>query len=230
MPPCVVIPNGVDTAHFSRPTDYPEDPNSLVFTATMNYGPNAEAALFFVRAIWPLIRAQLPEANLKIVGHGPPPEVWQLNNESGITVTGTVPEVRPYLASAQVVIVPLRVGGGTRLKIVEALSMERAVVTTSLGCEGLGAEDGRHLVVANEPAEFARRVVTLLREPARRAALGRAGRQFVQERYDWRAIGGDLRAALVRLSGPGYTSEQPPSTRQGSSKHASPRWGVGGQP
>jgi glycosyltransferase involved in cell wall biosynthesis len=176
-----------------------EVPNRLVFTATMNYGPNAEAAIHFATHIWPQVRAAIPDATLKIVGHGPPAPVRQLGQRPGITVTGSVPDVRPYLASAQAVVVPLRIGGGTRLKIVEALAMAKPVVTTTLGAEGLAVEPGRHLLIADDPDAFASDVIALLRDPARRASLAHAGRALVEERYDWGAIGAQLDDALHHL-------------------------------
>lgn len=199
LPPCVVIPNGVDTTYFAPQPEVAEVPNRLVFTATMNYGPNAEAAIHFATHIWPRVRAAIPDATLKIVGHGPPAPVRQLGQRPGITVTGSVPDVRPYLASAQAVVVPLRIGGGTRLKIVEALAMAKPVVTTTLGAEGLAVEPGRHLLIADDPDAFASDVIALLRDPAQRASLAHAGRALVEERYDWSAIGAQLDDALHHL-------------------------------
>jgi glycosyltransferase involved in cell wall biosynthesis len=201
LPPCVVIPNGVDTTYFTPDmgTHEAEQSAGVVFTGTMNYSPNVEAMLYFADQIWPLIRTQVPGATLSIVGHAPPREILQLSDLPNVTVTGSVPDVRPYLGAAQVVVVPLRIGSGTRLKILEALAMGRAVVSTSLGYEGLDLEEGRHLLVADEPAAFAARVTELLRDPARRAALGREGRRQVEETYDWRVIGLRLEATLREL-------------------------------
>lgn len=199
LPPCVVIPNGVDTIYFAPRPEVAEVAKSLIFTGTMNYGPNAEAALYFASHIWPRVVAAVPDVELTIVGHGPPAPVRQLGQRAGIDVTGSVPDVRHYLAAAQVVVVPLRIGGGTRLKIVEALAMGKAVVTTTLGAEGLAVEPGRDLLIADEPETFAADVIALVRDPARRAALGRAGRQLVADRYDWDAIGAQLDTALSQL-------------------------------
>lgn len=200
-PPIVVVPNGVDSAYFA-PEDgacEAEQHANLVFTGSMHYAPNTEAMLYFAAEIWPLIRAKVPNVTLKIVGGDPPPEILRLGRLPGVVVTGYVPDVRPYLAEAQVVVAPLRIGGGTRLKIVEALAMGRAVVSTPIGCEGLDVQDGRHLLVANQPAEFATQVIELLSDPARREALGREGRHLVGERYDWQAIGSRLETSLREL-------------------------------
>lgn len=201
LPPCIVVPNGVDSAFFSPMQDRPETVRStgIVFTGSMHYSPNAEAMLYFVREIWPLIQERVPGVTLRIVGGDPPIEIQRLGQLPNISVAGYVTDIRPHIESAQVVVAPLRFGGGTRLKIVEALSMGRAVVTTSLGCEGLEVEDGCHLLIADEPAEFASRVVELLQDPTRRSALGLEGRRLVETRYDWHAIGLHMEATLRDL-------------------------------
>jgi sugar transferase (PEP-CTERM/EpsH1 system associated) len=197
LPPCVVIPNGVDTQYFS-PVDETdgEQPPSIVFTGTMSYAPNTEAMLYFAAEIWPLVQDAAPGAALQIVGQRPPPAVVQLGERPGITVTGAVADVRPYIAAAQVVVAPLRIGGGTRLKILEAMAMGRAVVSTSLGCEGLEVRNGRHLMVADEPRAFADRVIELLEDPARRTELGHQARQLVERSYDWDALGRHMQNAV----------------------------------
>jgi sugar transferase (PEP-CTERM/EpsH1 system associated) len=199
--PCVVVPNGVDTEYFS-PVDHQNDDCQLanvVFTGTISYSPNTEAILYFAAEIWPLIAQQVPEAALQIVGSGPPAEVLKLARLPHVTVTGTVPDVRPYLAAAQVVVAPLRIGGGTRLKILEAMAMARPVVSTSLGCEGLDVQDEVHLLVADDPGSFAAAAAGLLRNPARRAAMGREGRRLVESSYDWRAVGRVAERAVREL-------------------------------
>lgn len=200
MPPCVVIPNGVDTDYFFAPKGE-EDVREgrVVFTGSMHYAPNTEAMLYFVTEIWPLIRQQAPDATLSIIGGAPPPEIVRLGELPHVSVAGSVPDVRPYLASAQVVVAPLRIGGGTRLKILEAMATGRAIVSTTIGCEGLDVENGRHLLVADDPGEFAARVVELLHDPQQRTALGQEGRRLVENAYDWRVLGARLEAALDDL-------------------------------
>jgi sugar transferase (PEP-CTERM/EpsH1 system associated) len=200
--PCIVIPNGVDTDYF-RPAEGRNEGQPLskiVFTGTMSYSPNTEAMLYFAAEVLPLIQEQAPEVALQIVGSRPPPEVQKLAKLPRVTVTGAVPDVRPYLADARVVIAPLRIGGGTRLKILEAMAMARPVVSTAAGCEGLEVQDGTHLLVADEPAAFAAAVLELLRDPNRRAAMGREGRRLVEERYDWYALGRRTEQALQDLT------------------------------
>lgn len=201
VPPCVVAPNGVDCTYFApRAVDIPEkEAMDIVFTGAMHYAPNAAAMLYFVDKIWPLIRARAPGAMLRIVGGDPAPAILQLARLPNVSVRGNVADMRPYLADAAVVAVPLRVGGGTRLKIVEALAMARAVVTTSVGCEGLMVQDGKHLFVADEPIDFAARVVELLHDPARRVQVGENGRRLVKDSYDWPVVGARMEAALRQL-------------------------------
>jgi sugar transferase (PEP-CTERM/EpsH1 system associated) len=202
MPPSVVVPNGVDTEFFSN-RGWPAEsgPPVVVFTGTMNYLPNSQAILNFAARIWPLVLERVPSARLEVVGQSPPAEVLALADNPSITVTGFVPDVRPYLSRSTAVIAPLLIGGGTRLKILEALSMERVVVSTSLGCEGIDVENGRHLLVADDPAVFADRLVEVLSEPERYRVLARAGRQRVEELYDWQALGCRMEHAVREMLG-----------------------------
>ncbi len=170
-----VVPNGVDTHFFHKHEGQQEVVDRIVFTGTMNYYPNIQAVLFFARECWPRIQAQIPSATWQIVGKSPPPEVEQLAELPGVTVTGAVPDVRPYLAAASIAIAPLLIGSGTRLKILEALAMQKAVVSTSLGCEGLAVEAGKHLSVADQPELFAQAMIDLLQDAEKRASLGNAG-------------------------------------------------------
>ena len=154
--------------------------------------------MHFCRDILPLIRRAAPATSLAVVGKDPPPVVRALAS-SHVLVTGTVPDVRPWMQSAAVFVCPLRVGGGTRLKILEAQASGRAVVSTSLGCEGLAVTPGQDILVADEPAAFADAVLRCLRDPALRARLGAAGRALVERRYRWEAIGADLAAFYEEL-------------------------------
>ncbi|MDB5058218.1 MAG: glycosyl transferase group 1 [Chloroflexi bacterium] len=202
--PVKVIPNGVDSTHFAPASFAHRAVNEfgVVFTGTMHYAPNAEAMLFFCKDIWPRILAQVPSATLRIVGGNPPPAIRRLGQVPGVEVVGYVEDLRPYIAEAAISIAPLHMGSGTRLKILEAMAMGRAVVSTTVGCEGLEVEDGKHLLVADEPSAFADQVVALLRNPTRRADIGLEARRLIEDRYDWSAIGMDLdhalRSALIR--------------------------------
>jgi glycosyltransferase involved in cell wall biosynthesis len=159
--------------------------------------PNADGVQFFCREILPIIRRAEPEVTFTIVGRSPTPAVRRLCEERGVEVTGRVEDIRPYLARSAVYVVPLRIGGGTRLKIFEAMSSGRAVVSTSIGAEGLPTENGRHLLVADTPGAFAEAVVRLLRDVPARQTIEREARALVTDRYDWAAAAGHLERALL---------------------------------
>lgn len=185
-----VVPNGVDTRRY-QPLPLTQGPPALLFVGGMNYLPCIDAMTFFCSQVLPLVRQQIPQIELWIVGSNPAPEVRALASDT-VHVTGRVPEVEPYYERAHVVVVPLRAGGGTRLKILEALALGRAVVSSRIGCEGLDVVPEEHLLVADSPEAFAARVVRLLSDPQLYERLRRNGRQRVVERYDWDAIAGQV--------------------------------------
>lgn len=180
-PHIAVVPNGVDLSYF-QPTAAPST-KRVVFTATLNHPPNRDGIIFFVRAVWPLVLREERDARLDIVGADPPADVRALAGPS-VTVTGFVPDVRPHLAAADVFICPLRFASGTRLKILEAMAMQRPVVSTTIGAEGLDGRSGTDFHIADDPTDFARRVVELLRDPAARERMGTAARAAAA-RYEW---------------------------------------------
>jgi polysaccharide biosynthesis protein PslH len=195
-----VVPNGVDIEYFHGNQAKQEVPGRIVFTGAMDYYPNVDAVLFFARHCWPLIRDYFPNATWQIVGRNPLPEVWKLAELPDVTVTGSVSDVRPYLAAAEVAIAPLLIAGGTRLKILEALAMRKAVVSTSAGCEGLSVASGEHLMVEDQPKKFALAVIKLLSSSEARTSLGAAGRRLVEAEYSWERCGDMLLHALEKLS------------------------------
>ena len=178
----------------------PAQSRSLVFTGSMDWLPNEDAMVYFCRDVLPLIRAEEPDTTLSIVGRAPTPAVLRLGAQHGITVTGRVDDVRPYVREAAVYVVPLRIGGGTRLKIFEAMAMAKAVVSTGVGAEGLPVTNGEHVLLADEPRTFARGVVRLFRDLDRRRRLEAAARALVVARYDWSAVAGELEDALVAVT------------------------------
>lgn len=195
-----VVPNGVDTREFSPDERATPAAGRLLMTGTLNYFPNVDGADFFAHQCLPIVRETNPNVTFRIAGKDPLAQVQALGSLPGVTVVGPVPRMQDELAQATVVLAPLRIGGGTRLKILEALAMGKAVVSTSLGAEGLRVEHGRHLLIADDPASFARAVSDLLSDEALRTSLGRAGRALVERRYDWEAIGESLLTAIAPLA------------------------------
>ena len=200
-----VVPNGVDLDYYAaysrlRDPQAPDyGPNALIFTGKMDFRPNVDAVVWFAQEVFPLIRQQTPDARFVVVGKEPHARVQELASQPGVMVTGYVPDIRAHIAAAAVYVVPLRMGGGTRLKVLEAMAMRSAIVSTRLGCEGFPLEDDQVVAFADEPAAFAKAVVTLLRDPARRQRMGEAGRQFVEAHYGWGAIVPKLKAVYAEL-------------------------------
>lgn len=189
--PFYVVPNGVDTDYFAPAGNESPTPH-LVFSGAMGWQPNAEAMIAFCHHIFPAVLAQHPTTQLTIVGLQPPPAVRQLANQANIHVTGFVPDVRPYIAAATVYIAPLRLGSGTRLKILEALAMGKAVVSTTIGAEGLAVTAGRELLIADDNQTFAQAISHLLANAPLRHQLGQAGRQLVTTHYHWQTLASQL--------------------------------------
>lgn len=182
-----VVPNSVDVDDFRpRPGDPPPDGRTVMFFGAINYFPNIDGLMYLLREVWPILKESHPQARLKIVGQHPTPEVLACRGPR-VEVTGRVDDVRPHLAGAAVCIAPLRIGGGTRFKILEAMAMAKPVVSTSLGAEGIGYEDGRHLLIGDDPPAFAAAVGRVLDDPALAARLSQAGRALVEESYSWAA-------------------------------------------
>jgi sugar transferase (PEP-CTERM/EpsH1 system associated) len=185
------VETGVDIEYFA-PNGWHEKPATIVFTGSLDWYPNEDAVAHFVDEILPRVRAEVGAARFVVVGRNPSAKLREAAEAAGAVVTGTVDDVRPYLAEATVCVVPLRIGGGTRLKIFEALAMAKPVVSTTIGAEGLPVTPGEHLVLADGPEDFARAVVALLRDPARRRALAAAGRALVEQRFSWGRVALDF--------------------------------------
>jgi glycosyltransferase involved in cell wall biosynthesis len=184
--PVTIVPTGVDTEQYRVAPSAVGNPPLIVFTGSMDWGPNIDAVEYFCRDIWPAVVAAFPNARFQIVGRNPHARVRRLASAS-IEVTGTVASVIDYLRSATVVIVPLRIGGGTRLKIFEAMAMAKAMVSTSIGSEGLDVTNGRELLIADDPQSFAAGVLQILRDPNLRRGYEQAAASLAK-RYDWSQI------------------------------------------
>ena len=192
------IATGVDTKFYTA-NGTPEKPAHLVFTGAMDWYPNEEAMLFFLGEVLPSIRRAMPEVTMTIVGKNPSQRLRTAGEASNVQVTGTVDDVRPFIDEGAVYVVPIRIGGGTRLKIFEALSMGKAVVSTAVGAEGLPVVDGEHFVRADRADEFATAVLALLRDTERRKTIGRAGQQLVRAQYSWETVGREFESVCAEV-------------------------------
>ncbi len=181
----------------------------------MDWLPNEDGVLYFAREVLPRIRTAEPDVTLTIVGRAPTPAVRRLAELPGIDVTGRVDDVRPYLADADVYVVPLRIGGGTRLKIFEAMAMGRAVVSTTIGAEGLPVTSGQNIAIADDPEHFAGAVVDLIRDREARRRLENEARRLVSEHYDWSVVARDFEQALMSVTRYQGQNDEPFSVRNG---------------
>ena len=193
-----IIPNGVDVTHF-QPDFTTEAPAHLIYIGSMDWYPNEDAVAFFADDILPGIQSEVSDVRFSIVGGNPSARVQKLAARDGVIVTGRVPEIKPYFAEATVFVVPLRIGSGTRLKILEALAMGKAIVSTSVGAEGLDLNDGEEIFIADAPEPFAEAVTRLLTDPALRRRIGENGRARVEKDYDWRSIGEKLHQRYTEI-------------------------------
>jgi len=193
------IATGVDINYF-QPRALPSPAPSITFTGSMDWMPNQDGIRFFRSEILPRVHAQVPDAELWIVGRCPSREVQSLASGS-VHVTGRVQDVRPYLEKSPVYVVPLRFGSGTRIKIFEAMAMGRAVVSTALGAEGLPVKHGENILIADRPDQFADSVVRLLKNPEYAAKIGRAGRALVESQFSWSAVAEQFTAVLQGVAG-----------------------------
>jgi glycosyltransferase involved in cell wall biosynthesis len=200
--PCAVVPNGADTAALAEVDGSKAHPDRVLFTGTMNYPPNADGVAWFVDAVLPLVRDLRPGVLFEVVGRNPGEDILKLHDPGRIEIRGRVPDLRLHFEQAGVVVVPLRSGSGTKLKLLEALAAGRPVVATSIGAEGVEVRDGEHLLVADDTSAFARAVDRLLGDPAAANAMGEAGRRVATDRYSWSSIGAHFAAEVTSwLSG-----------------------------
>lgn len=188
-----VIGNGVDVSNFAHAgaADLAAR-RRILFVGSMDYYPNIEAALHFGRRVWPRIRARFPDLRFTVVGTNPTPPVLSLREHAGIEVTGMVPDVKPYYAEALAAVAPLRTGGGTRLKILEAMAAGTPVISTTLGAEGLAVTPDRDILIADDDPQWENRISGLLHNKEWGGNIAAAARELVLQRYDWKVLGDTL--------------------------------------
>src|SRR5439155_175599 len=194
-----VVENGVDTAYFRPQRDIDRDPARLLFLGSLDWRPNLDAIRLLLDTIFPRVKRQVPNATLALVGRHPPD--WlrtRAARDDGVELHANVADVRPFLASCGMLVVPLRIGGGSRLKILEALAGEVPVVSTRVGAEGLCLEPGEHLTVVEDVDDLVPALVAAVRNPGAARARAVRGRQRVLERYDWDVLAGQMEQAWVR--------------------------------
>ncbi|MBI5670127.1 MAG: glycosyltransferase [Chloroflexi bacterium] len=194
-----VVPNGVDTITNRPNPDARPEPYTLVYSGAVTYSANLDAVTFFVRDVWPLVRARAPEAQFTVTGGTGKVDVSALAAQPGVTFTGYVPEIAPILQNSWALVVPLREGGGTRLKILEAMALGLPVISTSKGAEGLNVWHGEDILIADQPAQMADAIRALFDDPALRARLAANARALVEREYDWSVIGQRLLAVIDSL-------------------------------
>lgn len=201
--PTVPAPNGVDVRYFTPDDALPRDPLTAVYLGDYKYFPNADAVLYFAQEILPRVRRRQPEFQFTVIGKDPTPEMRALHDDpaSGVTLTGLVDDTRPYLQRATMFVCPLRSGSGTRFKLMEALACGCPVISTTIGAEGLDAVEGEHMLLRDTPQAFADAILALIDDPARAAAIGRAGREWVVANHAWTRSAALLRAAYEKLIG-----------------------------
>jgi glycosyltransferase involved in cell wall biosynthesis len=203
----VVVPNGVDCEFFAS-AGTPTRANSLAFVGTMNWYPNVDAMQFFLRDVWPGLRQQVPGLTLDIAGSNPPDSLVQLGQSlAGVSVRGYLPDIRPLIDGAAIFVCPIRDGGGTKLKILDAFAMRKCVVAHPIACEGIDVTPGRDVILASTPQEFVAAIRALLEDAPRRVALGTAARELVEKQYSFRAIGAQFSSVLEE------TARRQPSPR-----------------
>ena len=210
----VLLPNGVEPSYWAPNAVMPQDvlvgQSALVFDGTMDFRPNVDAVLWFASDVWPLVRAERPHARFYIVGRNPAPEVLALSEDTGIIVTGAVDDTRPWVAGAEVYVVPMRMGGGVRLKVLQAMSMSCAIVSTPMGAEGIALRPGKDMLITFSAKGFANAILLLLSAPDRRRTLGRSARELVTSLYSW--------DSLLPVLDEIYPAHPPTSTKGGPTR------------
>jgi sugar transferase (PEP-CTERM/EpsH1 system associated) len=195
-----VVSNGVDVDYF-RPLDVPAEDDNIVFVASMDWYPNADAAIYFAQEIWPLLKEKLPHIQMNLVGGHPPRQAVELSRkERSFKAHGFADDIRPYMAKAAAYVVPIRIGGGTRLKILDAMAMGKAIVSTSIGSEGLEVTAGENILIADTPQEFVDKIAQIIEEPHLRKHLEENARETAVNLYSWVKIKPKLEGVYLNVA------------------------------
>ena len=193
-----IVRNGVDHEYFAPMPQFEGKP-MIVFSGKMSYSPNVTAVLKFYKEVYPLVKREVPDVGFTIVGSDPPESIRRLVSDPSVKVTGYVPDIRSYIASARVVVCPMTIGVGIQNKVLEAMSMSKPVVVSSIACRGIpDAIDTRHLMRADDPAPMSKAVIELLKSPEKGRVLGRHARQLVQDEYSWAAAAKSLEKCYMQ--------------------------------
>ena len=194
-----IIPNGVDTEFFSPNKNNIPDPYSLVFIGGMSWYPNREAMLFFARQIWPILKKQIPAIKMHVVGESPPQELVELaSTDSNYHVYGFVDDVKKYFNEAAIYVCPISDGGGTKLKILDALAMGKPIVAHKIACEGIDVIEGKNVLFAETPDEYVNKIGELINKRDLQLEMGENNRQLILDKYSYRVIGDDLLKLLEK--------------------------------
>jgi glycosyltransferase involved in cell wall biosynthesis len=196
--PVAVVPNAVDVKYFA-PCDTSVTPHTVIFNGTLDYRPNLDAARYLIDDIWPLVRTRYPDASLTLTGRTDGVDTRSLTRP-GVRLLGQVPDIRPYVSEAAAVAVPIRIGGGTRFKVLEGLAMGKPIVSTAVGCEGVAVSDGEHLLIADDAPAFASRIFEVFENADLRDALGQAGRRLIETGYSWELAGARLESLYRQIT------------------------------
>ena len=194
-----LVPHGVDYRYFAPDDGVEKLPQSIVVTGNMSYAPNIDAVRYLCAEILPLVRREIPEVTLSVVGADPPPALRALADDGAIEVTGRVPDLRVFMNRAEVAVAPIRIGAGLQNKVLEGMSMALPMVITSVANEGIGAVDGENILVADSPEELASNIVELLRSAELRGHLGTAAREFIVREWSWEKHFADLEDMMEKL-------------------------------
>ncbi len=206
-----VVPNGVDTDYYRPGAE--SGAKNIVWVGGLGWFPNRDAVHYLLGDIWPRIRERLPDTRLDLIGSAPPGLLPPGASAPGVTVHGFVDDLRPLVTAASVFVVPIRVGGGTRLKILDAMAMGKAIVTTSIGCEGIDPADGEEMVLADSTERFVEQVCALLEDVDRRRALGAAARSSAERRFSWEKAGAGFVEIYRALASSGASSRREETDR-----------------